>query len=101
MLDPGVHDESQLAGAREGHLAELFETAELHAIEETAISARVEHTTFEAWWEPFTRGVGPGGSHVAGLDDERRAELRETCRAMLPSAPFVITAVAWAARGVV
>ena len=26
-LDPGVEDESQLAGARQGHLAELFETA--------------------------------------------------------------------------
>jgi hypothetical protein len=36
-----------------------------------------------------------------GLDDERRAELRERCREMLPPAPFVFTAYAWAARGVV
>jgi SAM-dependent methyltransferase len=101
LLDPDVDDESQLAGAREGHLAELFEAAGLHAIEETALSANLEHSSFEAWWEPFTRGVGPAGSHVASLGVDRQAELREACRSMLPPAPFVLTARAWAARGLV
>ena len=100
-LDPGVHDESHLAGVREGHLAELFETAGLREIEESALSARLEHASFDAWWEPFTHAVGPGGAYVAGLDAERQAELREACRAMLPAGPFVITARAWAARGIV
>jgi hypothetical protein len=36
---------------------------------------------------------------VTALDPERQAELRETCRALVPSAPFVVTARAWAARG--
>jgi SAM-dependent methyltransferase len=98
-LDPGVDDESQLAGAREGHLAELFEAAGLRDIEETVVSASLEHSSFEEWWEPYTRGVGPAGAYVAGLDDDRRADLRETCRALLPSAPFMVTARAWAARG--
>jgi len=98
-LDPEVHDESQLAGAREGHLAELFEAAGLHDIEETVLPVRLEHSSFDAWWEPFIHGVGPGGSYVASLDAERQAELRETCRTMLPAAPFVLTARAWAARG--
>jgi SAM-dependent methyltransferase len=98
-LDPEVDDESKLAGVREGHLAELFEAAGLHAIEESVLSADLEHPTFEEWWEPFTRGVGPAGSYVAGLDAERRAELRENCRARLPMAPFVLTARAWAVRG--
>jgi SAM-dependent methyltransferase len=100
QLDPGVDDESQLAGAREGHLAELFEAAGLRETEETMISASLEHPSFEAWWEPFTGGVGPAGSYVASLDPERRAELRETCRRLLPDAPFVLSARAWAARGV-
>jgi SAM-dependent methyltransferase len=99
-LDPEVADESQLAGAREGHLAELFEAAGLHNIEETALSASVEHPSFEEWWEPFTGGVGPAGSHVAGLDTERAAVLRERCRTLLPGAPFVLTARAWATRGI-
>jgi len=56
---------------------------------------------FEEWWEPFTLGVGPAGSYAAGLDAKRQAQLREPCRAMLPAAPFVLTARAWAARGLV
>ncbi len=98
-LDPDVHDESRLAGAREGHLAELFEAAGLHEIESAALSADLEHPDFDAWWEPFTRGVGPAGAYVASLDAERRTELRERCRSLLPTGPFVITAQAWAARG--
>jgi SAM-dependent methyltransferase len=98
-IDPEVDDESQLAGAREGQLAELFEAAGLHEIDETVLSVSLEHPSFEEWWEPFTGGVGPAGSYVAGLDAERQAELRERCRTLLPIAPFVLTARAWATRG--
>jgi len=41
-LDRGAEDESGLAGARAGHLSELFETAGLRRVEETALSASVE-----------------------------------------------------------
>jgi SAM-dependent methyltransferase len=98
-IDPGVGDESHLAGAREGHLAELFGAAGLTDIQEATLSVSLEHPTFEDWWHPFTQGVGPAGAHVAGLDAEGQAELRERCRSRLPDAPFVITARAWAARG--
>jgi SAM-dependent methyltransferase len=98
-LDPGVDDESGLAGAREGNLAELFEAAGLREIEESAMSVSLEHPSFEEWWEPYTRGVGPAGSYVAGLGPERQAELRERCRALLPRPPFVLTSRAWATRG--
>jgi SAM-dependent methyltransferase len=97
-LDPDVEDESHLAGVREGHLAELFAAAGLREIEATAISATLEHTSFDEWWEPFTGGVGPAGSYLAGLDPERKAALREQCRSAMP-VPFVVTALAWAARG--
>ena len=100
-LDPEVEDESQLAGARAGHLAELFAAAGLHAVEAATLSASLEHPTFEAWWEPYTDGVGPAGSYLASLDPERRTVLRERCRAMLPDGPFVLTSWAWAARGLV
>ncbi len=100
-LDPDVEDESRLAGAREGHLAELFEAAGLRELEETSLVADLEHPSFEDWWEPFTLGVGPAGAYVTGLDEERRAALRERSRSMLPAAPFVVTARAWAVRGLV
>lgn len=98
-LDPQVTDESHLAGVGAGQLGELFAAAGLTDIEETALSAEVQHAGFEAWWQPFTLGVGPAGAYVAGLDADRRAELRERCRALLPDAPFAQRARAWAARG--
>ena len=98
-LEPDVADESQLAGAREGHLGELFDSAGLREIEETYLEVSAEHPTFEEWWEPFELGVGPAGAYAARLDPERRTALRERCRERLPDAPFVVTARAWAARG--
>ena len=98
-LDPDVEDEANMAGARAGHLAELLHAAGLHEIEDGGLSVEVEHPTFEEWWEPFTLGVGPAGGHVAGLDEERRARLRELCRERLPTPPFVLTAHAWVGRG--
>ncbi len=99
VLDPGIHDESDLAGAREGHLAELFSAAGVRAVESTILTVRVEHPTFEEWWEPFTLGVGPAGAYTAALDPDRRARLREICHERLPDEPFVVTARAWAAKG--
>jgi SAM-dependent methyltransferase len=100
-LDPEAEGESRLRGSREGDLAQLFEASGLREAEESALSVSVEHPSFEEWWEPFTLGVGPAGAYVAGLDAHRRAQLREHCRATLPDAPFVLTARAWTARGVV
>ena len=97
--DPDLDDESHLPGTREGHLAELFDAAGLRTIETTALSVGLEHPTFDSWWEPFTRGVGPAGAYLASLDPDGRADLREACRRRVPSEPFVVTAVAWAARG--
>ena len=74
-----------LAGAREGRLAELLGAAGLHDIEESDLTVRIDHASFEEWWEPYTLGVGPAGDYVASLDPERLAELRERCRAKLPA----------------
>jgi SAM-dependent methyltransferase len=100
-LDPGVRDESELVGARRGELARLFHAAGLREIEETSLSVGVEHPSFDDWWEPFTLGVGPAGSYTAGLDARRQEQLRERCRQLIPAAPFVVSARAWTARGLV
>ena len=65
----------------------------------TTLWVRVEHARFEDWWEPFTLGVGPAGAHVAGLDAEGAAELRERCRLLLGDGPLSLAMRAWAARG--
>jgi SAM-dependent methyltransferase len=98
-LDPDEEGERTLAGGGEGQLTELFREAGFREIEETALPIRVEHTTFEEWWEPFTLGVGPAGAYLVGLDAEQQAELRERIREQLPEPPFTLSARAWAARG--
>jgi len=98
-LDPGVVDESDLAGVREGHLEELLEAAGLQKIEATILSVSIEHPTFQEWWEPFMLGVGPAGSYAASLDPARLRQLRGLCHERFPSEPFIVTARAWAVRG--
>ena len=98
-LDPGIRDESDLPGARKGHLASLFAAAGLRAIEETALEVRVEHPTFDEWWEPFTLGVGPAGAYTVSLSAAQRTRLRDRCRERYATEPFVVTAIAWAVRG--
>ena len=99
--DPNVVDESGRAGARAGHLAELFATAGLRDVEDGAVAFDVEHESFEEYWEPFALGVGPAGSYLASLDRGAQASVRERCRASLPDGPFALHLRAWAARGVV
>jgi SAM-dependent methyltransferase len=95
-LDPAADDESGLPGAREGDLARLFTEAGLGLRQTTTLSVAVRYDTFEQWWEPYTLGVGPAGAYLAGLDREHHDALREACLRRLPTAPFTITATAWA-----
>ena len=100
-LDQGARDEAGLPGAGEGLLLELFAKAGLREVEEKPLEVRVQHATFEEWWEPFTLGVGPAGAYAAGLDPARQAELRERSKQHVPPAPFTLPTRAWAARAVV
>lgn len=99
-LDADVEDESELPGAREGHLGELLRAAGASQVRETALSVDVEHPSFEDWWDPFLLGVGPAGKYVTALDATQQPRLRDICRERLPRAPFVVSARAWAARGI-
>src|SRR4051812_23156928 len=98
-LDPEVATGSVCPGSRAGHLADLFRAAGIGDIVDGAVAVDVEHATFEDWWERFTLGVAPSGAHVAGLEPDRCAALRELCRERLPEPPFVVSAKAWVARG--
>jgi SAM-dependent methyltransferase len=99
-LDPSADDESELAGVREGHLAQLFTQAGLGVADDTELTVLVRHATFEEWWEPFTLGVGPAGTYVASLTSEHREALRERCRRALGPTPVEVSATAWAVSSV-
>jgi ubiquinone/menaquinone biosynthesis C-methylase UbiE len=98
-LDANLTGESERAGGREGHLAELFEAAGLRELEQAELSATTEYETFEEWWYPYTLGVGPAGAHAQSLSPDELAEVRERCRRLLPEPAFAFTAYAWAVRG--
>jgi SAM-dependent methyltransferase len=98
-LDPVAPDESGLAGAREGHLAQLFEQAGLRRVEATLLTVRVPMAGFDDWWAPFTLGVGPAGTYVARADPSRVEQVRRRCAELLPDGPFEMTASAWGVRG--
>ncbi len=97
-LGPTATDESELPGASAGDLARLFGLAGLARAETTSLTVRVQHSSFDDWWEPFTFGVGPAGAYVASLNPQHRAELRDRCRKLLPAGPFEMSAAAWAVR---
>ena len=98
-LNPNVEGESRRAGAGEGQLPELFRQAGLGDVEETVLPVRVEHETFDEWWEPFTLGVGPAGEYYQQLEPEQQGALERRLREQLP-APIKLETRAWAARGI-
>lgn len=95
-----VADEGDLPGARQGHLMELFRLAGLHDVAGSVVTADLEMATFDAWWEPFTRGVGPAGAYYQGLGEADRERLTARARELAGPEPFTIEARAWAARGI-
>jgi SAM-dependent methyltransferase len=97
-VDAQARDESELPGAREGHLAELCQAARLKDIEPMSLTVTVQFATFDDWWEPFTLGVGPAGAYVGRLDEAQRDSLRSRCMRLLPPPPFEIAASAWCVR---
>jgi SAM-dependent methyltransferase len=98
-LGPNAPDEANLPGAREGHLLELFGAAGLRDVEGSVVVADLEMPTFDDYWAPFNRGVGPAGAYVRQLAPAERERLREKARELAGSEPFTVTARAWAARG--
>jgi SAM-dependent methyltransferase len=100
-IDPTAEDEAELAGVRMGHLAQLFEGAGLREVASVELAVRLEHPTFDEWWEPYTGGVGPAGGYLVAQTPDRQAAIRERCHALLGDGPFTLESVAWAARGLV
>jgi SAM-dependent methyltransferase len=98
-LDAASAGESGLAGARQGHLADLCTRAGLRQLLETVLTVRVTFASFEDWWEPFTLGVGPAGAYLAALAPARRMALRDRCQQHWPEGPGTIEASAWAVAG--
>jgi hypothetical protein len=59
-------------------------------------------SSFNDYWEPFTKGAGPGGAYVVSLSQDRRQLLEARMRKRLlrdrQDGPFKLAAKAWCVR---
>jgi SAM-dependent methyltransferase len=98
-LDPAAPDESDLPGARDAHLVELFTRAGLHDAAQTTLTVSAAYTGTDEWWHPYTQGVGPAGAYLATLEPAQCERVRTRCAELLPTGPFTLQATAWTATG--
>lgn len=68
-------------------LRALFDRAGLGRIEARAIDIPTVFRDFDDYWTPFLGGQGPAPGYCVSLPEARRAQLRDTLRAELPTAP--------------
>jgi SAM-dependent methyltransferase len=83
-------------------LSDLFRGAGLQGVEARAIDIPTIFKDFDDYWTPFLGGQGPAPSYVVSLSEDKRAELREHIRSLLPTSPdgsIHLVARAWAVKG--
>jgi len=106
-IDPTIEpkDERHMKFSRQGELGDLWRKAGLINVEEQALVINQAYSSFNDYWEPFTKGAGPGGAFVVSLSEDRRQQLEARMRKRLlgerQDGPFTLTARAWCVRGLV
>jgi SAM-dependent methyltransferase len=104
-LDPAIEpkDERHMKLSRQGQLGRLWRQAGLINVQEAPLVIDQEFTSFNDYWEPFTKGAGPAGAYVVSLPQDRRLELEARIRKRLlgdaQDGPFTLAARAWCVRG--
>ena len=106
-LDPAAaaRDERHMPFCRKGELATLWREHRLRDVSEKALTIRTRFSAFDDYWAPFLDKQGPAGGYVAALSASQREQLRRRLRRRLlgegPDRPIVLSARAWAVRGLV
>lgn len=104
-LDPAIEprDERHMKLSRQGQLGDLWRKAGLISVREAPLTIEQAYSSFNDYWQPFTKGAGPGGAYVVSLPDDRRQQLETRLRKRLlgdrQDGPFTLTARAWCVRG--
>ena len=65
-------------------LCELFQKVGLNDIETRPIDIETRFKDFDDYWNPFLGGQGPAPAYAMSLSEEKRVELREKIREVLP-----------------
>jgi SAM-dependent methyltransferase len=100
-IEPG--DERHMKFSRRGQLGDLWRKAGLVGVREAPLTIEQAYASFDDYWQPFTKGAGPGGAYVVSLPEDRRNQLEGRLRKRLlgdrQDGPFTLTARAWCVRG--
>jgi len=98
-------DERRMPLSRQGELAALWREHKLVDVSEEALTIRTQFSTFDDYWSPLLDKQGPAGAYVAALATSQREQLRLRLRRRLlgdgPDRSVVLSARAWAVRGIV
>ena len=104
-LDPAIEpkDERHMKLSHQGQLGDLWKKAGLINVKEEPLVIDQAYSSFNDYWEPFTKGAGPGGAYVVSLPEDRRRQLEARMRKRLlgdrADGPFTLKAKAWCVRG--
>jgi SAM-dependent methyltransferase len=104
-LDPAIEpkDERHMKLSRWGQLGEAWKKAGFVNVQEAPLEIGQAYSSFNDYWEPFTKGAGPGGAYVVALPQDRREQLEARMRKRLladrQDGLFTLTARAWCVRG--
>ena len=102
--DMDLRDERHMPFCRSGELAALWRASGLENVFDEALTIAMRFPSFDDYWSPFLEGQGPAGAYVATLPATDRERLRLELHRRLTGAadrPVVLSARAWAVRGVV
>jgi SAM-dependent methyltransferase len=103
-LDSGAPDEGATMPYRSTEeLEELWRRVGLDGVSSDHLRVESTYSAFDELWEPFTYGVGPAGTYLAGLEPEQRDAVRANLFAGLgePEGSITLHATACAVRGTV
>ena len=104
-FDPAIEpkDERHMKLSHQDQLGDLWKQTGLLNIKEEPLTIEQAYSSFKDYWEPFTKGAGPGGAYVVSLSQDRREQLEGHMRKRLlgnrDDGPFTLTATAWCVRG--
>lgn len=80
-------------------LAQLCRDAGIADADIAALEVETRFPDFEAFWHPFTLGVGPAPGYVSSLTEGRKSQLKAHLAAKLGvDVPVSLTARAWAVK---
>lgn len=104
-LDPKIERRLFLPLTGPGEMMKLWRDLDMVDVEQTSLLIRMEFTSFDDYWQPFTKGEGPPGRLIASLSETARGALQDHMQqayiANRPDGPRSFACVAWACRGTV